>query len=261
MAKTTVRPFRPTGKIEAVRIIVLGANLWAIALLFPVMHAGISHLQNGLVSALPLVPLLAGAWVLGSLRDRSPRRRQLAVSMLIVFFPISLAALRAARDDIAEHDAQIALHSFATALSLLVYAAVALEACTRPFELRASHAQSLPSASPGKEPRGRVWIRRILLCGVVLGGLLVSVLAPTQSSRAELERTWSASADEAAVFASIVGAIASAAAIAGIIGPHLRAPRPSEVPTVSRQRTHVTISLLLALLSLSGFIALRTFEP
>ncbi len=252
MAAATARSFRPTGKIEAVRVLVLGANLWAIALLFPALHAGVLHSASTFFGALPLVPLFVGAWALGTLR------KFITVSMLIVLFPISLATSLAARNDIAEFDTRVQL--FAAALSLLAYGAIALEACARPSELRACHTQALPTAAPESEPRAHDWTRRVLLWGAVLGGLWVSVWAPAQSSRAELVLTWNEAADEAAVFASILGAIASAAAIAGIIGPHLRAPRPSETPSVTRKRTRVVMSLLLAFLSLSGYVVLRAFE-
>lgn len=254
MATATARTFRPTGTIEAVRVIALGVNLWAIILVFPILHIGLRNTAFGFITALPLAPLIAGAWALGS----RPGTRVFALSTLIVMFPVSIAGALAFRSDLGGH-AQTTIHAMAGALSLLAYGSVALEACARPSRLRASTTRPLP-ALPGDDRPSRVWLRRVLVFGTVLGGCFVSVLAPTMNSREELVRAWGESAGAAPVFASIMGAVASAAAIAGIVGPSLRAPRPAEVPRPSQKRARILLSLSLSMLSLAGYAALRALE-
>lgn len=235
-------------------MIALGVNLWAIVVVFPILHVGPRNIVDGFVTALPLAPVLAGAWALGSLS----RARALAVSLLIVVFPVSLAALLSFRSDLGGH-AQTTIHTMAGAFSLLAYGGVALEACARPLRLRSTTTRPLPALPDDHRP-SRVWLRRVLLLGTVAGGCFVSVLAPTMSSHDELVRAWGESADAARVFASIVGAVASAAAVAGIVGPSLRAPRPAEVPRASEKRARIFVSLSLSMLSLAGYVALRVLQ-
>lgn len=255
---TTPRPFRAAGSTEALRTAALGANLWAIALLLPVLHGGVRSALDVALVPLPLLPLAIGALALAAPGDA--RRRRLAIATLLLIFPLTLAGVLAARADLADRDAWGALGLLVAACSLLAYGAVAAEACARPLELRTSVAHALVSPQVASEPFARTWLRRAVLGGATVGGLLIAVVAPAAGSRASLVSAWGEAADEATVLASVVGATASALAIAGIIGPRLRAARPGELPSETRTSMRVTVTLLLAGAGIIGYALLRALE-
>ncbi|MDQ3037172.1 MAG: hypothetical protein M3Y87_32565 [Myxococcota bacterium] len=257
-ATTTPRPFRAAGTTEALRTAALGANLWTIALLLPVVHGGARGALDAILVALPLVPLAIGALALAANGDR--RARGLAIATLLFTFPVTLAGVLAARADLADRDAWGAIGLSIAALSLLAYGAVAAEACARPLTLRTSTAQALTSVVATAEPLGRTWLRRAVLASTIGGGLLIAVVAPAAGSRATLVRAWGESADEATVLASIVGASVSAIAIAALLGPRLRAARAGELPSASRRTMRIAAALSLATLGLAGYVMLRVLD-
>ncbi|WP_157068866.1 hypothetical protein [Sandaracinus amylolyticus] len=261
-AAATPRSFRAAGSTEALRAAALGANLWAVALLLPVLHGGARGALDAVIVLLPLVPLAIGARALAAGVPRlSPvAQRGLAVSTLLFAFPITLAGAIASRADLADRDAWGPLGLLVASISLLAYGAVSAEACGRPVVLRTSSAQGLATAQPASEPPLRRWLRRATLGGVTGGALLAAVVAPAIGARATLVRTWGESADEATVLASIVGAAAGSIGLAAFVGPRLRAPRAGELPSASRRAVRVSVAMLLAAVALVAFFLLRAWE-
>lgn len=257
---TTPRPFRAAGPTEALRALALGANLWAVALLLPVVHGGARGVLDLLAAPAPLVPLALGALALAPGRGSPPRRRGLAIAMLLLAFPVALAIVLASRADLSDRDAWGPVGLAAAALSLLAYGAVSAEACARPLVLRTSTAQGLAIAQPAREPDARRWLRRSVLAMTSGGALLAAVAAPALGSRATLLRVWGESADEATVLASVVGATVGAVGIAAIVGPRLRAPRAGELPAPSRRALRVSVAMLLASVALVSLLVLRALE-
>lgn len=255
------RPFRGVGTTEAVRALALGANLWAVALVLPMVHGGVRGMLDVLAAPVPLVPLALGAAALASQPGSGgagPRRRGIAIAMLVVGFPLALAIVLASRADLADRDAWGALGLFVAALSLLGYGAVVADACGRPLGLRASTAQTLSTPIGAADPEGRTWLRRTVIAATTLGGLAVAVIAPALGSRADLLRTWGDAADEATVLASVIGASASAFALAALIGPRLRAARPGDAP--KRPALRIALTLLVGASALVAFLLLRRLE-
>lgn len=253
----TPRPFRAASTTEGLRAAVLGANTWALGLLLPSLHAG-TRTIDAVLLPVPLVALGIGAWALGR---AAPRERSIATVALLVGFPVSVAVVLALRSDLAERDAWGPLGLFALSLSALAYAAMAAEACARPLRLRASTAQDLPTPLTAAEPRARTWLRRLVLGVTTLGALAMVSIAPALGSRTELLRAWGDAADEATVLASIAGAAAGALALAGILGPRLRADRGTKPTGLPRRSVRVALSLLMATLGIVSYLVLRHFEP
>lgn len=271
------RPFRSAGATEAIRALALGANVWVIALVLPMVHGGARGVLDVLAAPLPLVPLALGVAALarnGARPERAGRSRAIAVAMLLVAFPVALAIVLASRADLADRDAWGPLGLFVAAVSLLGYGAIAAEACARPLGLRASTAQALSTplgaaalvAAPDRRAvadRGagldrRTVLRRGVIAAATLGGLAVAVVAPALGSRAALLRAWGDAADEATVLASIVGASASAFALAALIGPRLRAARPGDAPR--RPALRIALTLLIGASALVAYLLLRQLE-
>ncbi|UJR82755.1 hypothetical protein [Sandaracinus amylolyticus] len=260
-AAATPRSFRAAGTTEALRAAALGANLWAIALLLPVLHGG-ARAIDAVIVLVPLLPLAIGTRALGSPVPRlSPvTQRGLAIATLLFAFPITLASAIASRADLADRDAWGPLGLLVASISLLAFGAVSAEACGRPVVLRTSSAQGLATVQPASEPPLRRWLRRAIVGGVTAGALLAAVVAPAIGARATLVRTWGDSADEATVLASIVGAAAGSIGLAAFVGPRLRAPRAGELPSASRRALRVSIAMLLAAAALVAFFLLRAWE-
>lgn len=298
-AATPPRAFRAAGTTEALRIGALGANAWATALLLPALHGGMRGALDALLVPLPLALAIAGAIALalgnghegatptraavgrvggaaggsgggdgggsggGSGGAGAPiggARRTAAIALLLFAFPVALAAVLAGRADLADREVSGPLGLLVAALSLLAYGAAAADACARPRTLRASTAQVLASPRGAEEPAARTWLRRFVLGGTALAGLAIAVVAPASGSRAALVRAWGEAADEATVLASIVGAAASAIGIAGLLGPRLRAARPSEVPSAQRRAVRAGVAMLLASIALAAYLVLRALE-
>jgi hypothetical protein len=250
------RPFRAAGPVEAIRALALGANVWAIMLLLPIVHGGVARELDALMVALPLLPLSVGAYALAI--GGRPALRSVAVAMLLLGFPVTLAGALALRADLADRDVWGALGLSVGALSALAYGGVVAEACSRPIALRTSVAQSLTVAVVEGERPARTWLRRAVLGGSTLGALAIAVVAPSAGSRAALIATWGDAADEATVLASIVGTGAAALALAVLLGPGLRAPRPS---AGARARVWVVgIAIGVAIAASAGYALLRIAE-
>jgi len=250
-ARTAPRTFRTAGATEALRIAALGTNLWALAVLLPLLE-GVRDPRETLLAPSPLAVLAVG--VLALLAGPRIGPRTIATAALLFVFPVSLAALSAWHGGADPHAGQL----FVTALSVAAYGAVATDACARPLALRTSTAEALPAALAAVQDPRQVLLRRALLGGSALAALLVSVVAPALGSEDELVRLWRDAAEEATVLGAVVGAVASAAAIAGLVGPALRAARPGELPR--RPASRIAIALFLAGAGLAGALILRHLE-
>jgi hypothetical protein len=235
-------------------VLALGINVWAIALLLPVIHSGTRE-AAALWMAAPLVPLVAGVVLLATVAR--PLRRTLAIVALLFLFPVALVLGLAFGTDLADRDAWGPVGLSAAALSMLAYGALAAEVCARPLALRTSTVQPLPAPSLVVAPKLQTWLRRGVLGTATAGALGAAVIAPSLGSRADLLRAWGDAADEATVLGCIVATGVGALSIAGVLGPRLRALRPAQEV---RPGPRIATSLGLASFAAIAYGVLRWLE-
>lgn len=231
------------------RTLVLGVELWALALGLPATEHGLSggSLALGAVS-LPLSVLAVGE----ALRARLPRASR---AVLLGAFPFSVALGSAARSDLAMHDAWAGALAPLLAISLFLYLAVVLHSFARPAPTRATGWQPVPPAAWSRPAPARLLGTGVL--GVTLAAALFSTAAlPFLVPRAALEAQFPLAADDARSLAIALGGGLFSIALGAIVGPGLRARRVGD-PERDRPLRGLGPSLLLAVLAALGYAWLR----
>ncbi|MDH5493919.1 MAG: hypothetical protein OEY14_18355 [Myxococcales bacterium] len=201
---------------EALRVALLGANLWAVLLFMP------AWLEEGLgparwvLGTLPLLPLMAGAIWLSTRRSRVHARW-----LLIVAYPTGLAL-----GLLLERGLPSPIWIATSLISFIAYGAFTSSALTRPTELRAAADPSQPpSRAPLPIDRRRRWLRRGTLGIAAIGAFAILAIAPFDTRPQELERLWGSAAREGLLLATLGAGALGAVIFASFIGPALRLER------------------------------------
>jgi hypothetical protein len=230
----------------------LGLNAWLVVYLIPALHVGVGSLGMLLLAALPLGLLVAGLASLGP-------RGALARWILLAGYPPSLAAVVAARPELATREAYDETAMLLAATSLLAYVASAAHGTSKTPAVKPVTTHPLEGKEPVVEPLPRRWLRRGLLTAAALGGLAVAVLAPALASRRARIDAWGEAADDGAVLTAVVASIVAAVAIGSIVGPGLRAERHRR-STSARSRRRLAAASLVAVASALAWLLLRHFD-
>jgi hypothetical protein len=239
-------------RIELARVGLSGLNTWLVAVLIPQLHSGLGSLGQLALSTLALFAVGIGV---ASLRVRI----DLARWILLAIAPGVLAAVIAARPELAERDAYGPIGLALSVASLLAYLASAAHAVSRDRSLKGAQAHPLVGKEPVREPASRGWLRRALLVIAGLGAFAVAVVAPALPDRRARSEAWGESADDAAVLAAIVAALAAAVALGTIIGPGLRAARASSSEEKRRWR-RLGVAIAMAAAAGVGWLVLHYFD-
>ena len=253
-------PTKPLAAVErtfadAWRVGLTGLNAWLVLLLVPCLAAGWPDGIASLAAAGALALLALG--VLAAVR--SPADDRLAVAgrwVLLALAPAALAAMVAARTEVAARSAFGPATLVLGAASVLAYAASAARACTRPLARLEVSVHALRSKQPVSEPAMRRWMRRALLGVAALGAGAIALVAPTARGARIYGEAWGDSAEAAAVLTSVVASLVAALALGAIVGPALRAKRPRSGDDARRVR-RIAWSAVVASLALGAYVALR----
>lgn len=232
------------------RTLVLGLEVWALAIVLPSVEAGLDGRAVALATTpLPLLVLAAGELS----RTRWPGA---SLAVLCAGVPFSLAVAVAARPDLARTDAWGGALAPVLALSLLLYLAAVLHSFARPAPTRATGWQPLPEAGSARTGPAR-WLAAGLV-GATLAAALVAVsVLPFAPSAAVLEGRFPLGSAEARTLAVAVGGGLFAVALGAILGPALRARRVGD-PARERIGASVLASLGLAVLAALAYAWLAT---
>lgn len=224
-----------------VRVGVLGLNAWVVIVALPASLGPALIFADAVLVGLPLVALAIGLRMLWQRRDE-------ALGLLIVGVPVLLATAVAGRSDPALVDRYGTATTILGALSMLAYVIAAAHAIGRPAVLRATEESKLArSVRARADGRG---LRALVLGTTCTMAFLIAIVVPAMGSRAGAVEAWGDAADEGRTLAAIVGGAIACVAAAVIIGPSLRAARPTSRPSEG------TLTLALALLvAATGAIA------
>ena len=230
------------------RTLVLGLELWALAVALPSVEHGVGNTVGVVLLSLPVSVLAVGELC----RARAPR---VGRGVLLGAFPVAIAIASAARPELALADAWGGAVAPLVALSLFLYLVVVLHSFARPAPTRATGWQPVPEAA---------WTyaapARLLSTGVALvtlaGAFVAAAVVPFAWPRAALEERFPLAADDARTLAVALAGGLFAIALGAVIGPGLRARR---VGDDARERIgrSVTVALVIAALAAIAYAWLR----
>lgn len=236
------------GRGGRLRTIVLGIELWGLALALPSLEHGLGDGSDFVLLLLPLSVLAVGEACRASAGS-------VARALLLAAFPVAIALGAAARPDLAVRDAWGGAVAPLVGVSLFLYLGVVLHSFARPAPTRATGWQPVPEA---------VWTHatpmRLLSTGVVLvtlaGAFVAAAVVPFAWPRAALDERFSLAADDARTLAVALAGGLCAIALGAVIGPGLRARR---VGDDGRERIgrSVAVALGVATLAALGYGWLR----
>ncbi len=222
----------------AIALVALGLECWVLAALVPRLRYGLSSPLDGLLAALPLAFLAAGA--LGTQASRAQ------VVALLLAFPVTLAATVAARTDLTERDAWGPLTTALLAASAMGYVALAMVRVAAPPLLRAASPQPLPLEAQRHLSDHTRNGRLVLGLALAFGWSGIAIL-PFWDGRAAAVQRFGEAADDAATFAVIVAALAFSIVAGAIVGPGLRARKRTDArreQMLARALPFVVLALL-----------------
>lgn len=230
------------------RTIVLGIELWGLALALPSLEHGVGPWSEVVLLLLPLSVLAVGEACRAAAAG-------IARGLLLAAFPVSIALGTAARPDLAMRDAWGGATAPLVGVSLFLYLGVVLHSFARPAPTRATGWQPVPEAA---------WTRaaptRLLSTGVVLitlaGAFVAAAVVPFAWPRSALDERFPLAADDARTLAVALAGGLSCIALGAVIGPGLRARR---VGDDGRERIgrSVAVALVVAALAAAGYAWLR----
>jgi hypothetical protein len=239
---------------DRLRLAVLGVNAWLVVLVIPSVHAGVVSAIDLVTFGAPLALLVAGILLL---RGDEPR---FARWSLLAAFPAAVGALIATKPGLVELDAYGVFGASAGALSLVAFVATAARAVSRGGRTMTSETQPLVGKEPVVEPAQRRWMRRALLALATLGVFALAVVIPAWPDRRERMASWGEASADGAVLATLVSALVAAVALGTLVGPGLRAERPTRDEPVLRRR-RLAVAVLLGSSAAVGWLVLRQLEP
>lgn len=217
------------GRRRVLAVLLLGLNLWAIALLWPLLSAPEPSGGENIALALAcLAPLLLGAALHGAFAQRLSPPPWLAGALWLAVYPAAVSAALAVRPEplnqLSHGPAALAL----LAIALCAYGASAALAC-------AEHAPELPAvqnalgAEPWDAPEpDRRRLQRAIVALCMAGAAAIAVVAPAIGGFEALEAAWGESALAGGVLTAVIGASLGVAAIGVFLGSGLRAEGESD---------------------------------
>ena len=226
------------------RTLVLGVELWALAVALPAIEHGAPQTGAILLLLLPLFVLAAGEGLRGPATAWSR-------GLLLAAFPLSVAVGTAARPELSLLDAWSGALAPLVALSLFFYLAVVLHSFARPAPTRATGWQPVPEAAWTRPaPARRVSTGLVVV--TLAAAFAATAVVPFAVPRAALEARFPAAVGDIRTLAVAVGGGLFSIALGAIIGPGLRARR---VGDDARERVgrSVVVSLVFAALAGLGY--------
>ena len=239
------RPADPAQR-QTLAVLVLGLNLWAALLLWPLLGQSARGSELALALAC-LLPLLLGAAVQSEVGARVPARRWVAGALFLTVFPALLGGTLVVRPEALNQQMFGPAGLLLVWLSLCAYGASAAAACaTRAPELVAlgTPLDHEPWDVPEAE-RGRP--QRVATALWLLGAAAIAVVAPALGGLPALERAWGDAALAGGVLTAVVGAALGAASLSVFLGGALRADAGGHEPR-AEMALRVAWFLFLALL-------------
>lgn len=234
-----------------VRVGALGLNAWAVAALIPALIGGVYGTADIVLTLLPLVALVLG------LRSMA-QNNGAALGLLAVGVPVLLVTAVAARSDPALGDRYGTATMILSALSMLAYVIASADALGRPALLLATKESKLAIAARAR-PSSR-GLRALVLGTTSTVALLLAIVVPSLGSRATATQAWGEAADEGRVLSAIVGAAIACIMTAAIVGPSLRAARPTAGRPAEGTLT-VTLALVVAATGAIAWAIMRSLSP
>jgi hypothetical protein len=214
---------------ELLPALVLGANLWVVGMLWPLLcGGGLRGLELALALLCPL-PLLLAAGV-----QRGPA--WLRPALLLCAYPALLGAATAARPEVLNQQVYGPLALGVLWLSLCAYgASAAMAAAVRGPELQTSHAPlgRDPWDTAPPEPQA---LRRAFIALCFVGSAALCLIAPTLGGLPALTESWGEAALGGGVLTAVVGAALGIATLALYLGDGLRGGRAPESSADGGQR-------------------------
>jgi hypothetical protein len=256
-SRTSAKPFGrfaapndPAARRERLRVLLLGANLWVLCVLWPLLGSRATSPTELLVGLLCPLPLL-----LGGVLSVPAGSQFLRSSCWLVVYPAVLALALAVRPESVNQHLYGSFGLILVWLSLCAYGAAAVTAAvTRAPELLAVH--STLGAEPGDAPRsGRTALQRGLIVVSFAGAAALCMVAPRWGGLPLLDRAAGDAALSAGVLTAVVGAALGIATIAVYLSSALRA-KPKPEPR-SDAPLRVTWFLFLALLGIITYFVIQ----
>jgi hypothetical protein len=241
---------RRTARIDAVRVMVLGVNAWAVLLLIP-WALGDPEDGTSLFWLLgPLTALAVGVPLILS-------HRLFAAWVLLGVYPVLCAFGVAFLPQLTRHAPHGTFGLALGALCFVAYGAGSALSVGRPPSIRESTHKPLGTVAPVEERAERRWGRRILLgvTGALSFGL--ALVAPRVGDGAAYLEAWGEAAREGATLTAVVGGALGAALLALVVGPGLRVSR-AHARNVQRSNRRATMMFGLFVVGLMLFAFYET---
>ncbi len=230
----------PQGRAR-LRVLLLGANLWALCALWPALAGRGEGPALLALSVFSVVPLALWA-ALGQ------RMRWVQAVLLFVMFPVALAAVLALRPEALNAQLYGPLGMVLLAVSLCGYGAAAASSLDMPAHaLRVTHAP-LGSDPWDAVPADRGLRQRVFIALCVTGAGAIALVAPALGGTSVLERAWGDAAGVGAVLSAVVAAALGITVLAIYMPNALRAKSATEQAPRSDTTLRVAWFLFLALL-------------
>jgi len=224
-------------RVDAIRVGLLGANLWAVSALVPAALSG-PRVTAWLLAMLPLPVLALAALAL----RRLPR---IAPWLLLGAFPLSVAVVVSAMPSHTVDAPYPAMALFIVALALLAYGAAAAAASERPHWDSHASSRPLPDTRVPKDATRRRRIRGVVLTLGAIGAFALAVVAPLAGGERALRASWGEGAPEAGVLSAVVAGSLATLMLAAFLGPSTR--RRKHLPSSRQRRTRVALLLMVVL--------------
>ncbi|MFI5308270.1 MAG: hypothetical protein ACHQ53_12995 [Polyangiales bacterium] len=230
-SRTSAKPSGARGQTRlsasdegALRVVVLGANLWAVTVLWPLLgsrETGLLELLLGLAAPLPLV--------LGAALRSAARPSWLAAALWLFVFPVVLGSTLALRPEAVNQQLYGPFALGLAWLSLCAYGASAAAATrSRGTELAATQVALGDEPWDAPPPRSSA-VRTAFIVSSLAGAAALCLVAPRTSGTQGLERAWGEAAMSGGTLTAIAGAALAVTVVALYLGEGLRggnAPQP-----------------------------------
>jgi hypothetical protein len=233
------------------RVLLLGANLWALCALWPALAGRGEGPALLALSAFSVLPLALWA-ALGQ------RMRWAQSLLLFIMFPVALAAVLALRPEALNAQLYGPLGMVLLAVSLCGYGAAAAASLDVPAQVLSVTQASLGADPWDAAPAERGMRQRVFIAMCVAGAGAIALVAPAIGGTSVLERAWGDAAGVGAVLSAVVAAALGVAVLAIYMPNALRAKTGAEQTPRGDSTLRVVWFLFLALL---GAITYFVVQP
>jgi hypothetical protein len=243
-------PNEPAARRERLRVLLLGANVWVLGVLWPLLGSrstSPTELVAGLLCPLPLL--------LGGTSSAAGSSLFLRSSLWLVAYPAAFAVAVAVRPEGLNQHLYGPLGLVLLWLSLCAYGASAVTATAgRAPELAAVH--TALGTEPGDTPQRRRTPLQLGVIGMFFAGAgALCLVAPQWGGQSLLEQAWGDAAQSGGVLTAVVGAALGVATLAIYLSAALRAKREPEPHSDAPLR--VAWFLFLALLGIVTYFVIQ----